>query len=528
MTSSSASSSSENLTPVRKPINPWLPSLAVTLGTLMEVLDSTVVNVSVPHIAGSLGVTIEEATWTMTSYLVANAVILPTTGWLSNQLGRRRLFLSCLFTFTLASVLCGAAPTLTAILVFRILQGLSGGILVPISQAIMLESFPPEKRGRAMAAFAIVVIFAPIIGPILGGWITDNYSWRWVFYINIPVGALAFVLTSAFVTDPPYIRRKGGAIDYIGLALLAIGLGSLEIVLDNGEIKDWFSSPFIRNFGMVAAAALIILVFWELTVEHPVVDLRLLKDRNFSAGLLLMTALGVVLYGSIVLQPIYLQTLMGYTALLSGLTLAPRGLTSLLFAPIAGRLTEKKDARYLIAFGISMTAFTLIMMSHWDLQTDYSALALPNLLQGMGVVFLFVPLTTATMAYISNENMGMASGLYNLMRNMGGSAGIALVNTMLDRRAQFHHERLAEHFTAFSRNAQQTLYTMPRFLFQHGIPAGADLHASYRMVQMEMTRQATMLAFIDNFWLLAILFVAMIPLLLLMRKPTHQTGPMGH
>ena len=244
-------------------------------------------NVSVPHIAGSLGVTVEEATWTITTYLVANAIVLPMTGWLANHFGRRRLFLTCLVTFTFASVLCGAAPSLTTILMFRVLQGMSGGILVPISQAIMLESFPPEKRGRAMAAFGIVVIFAPIVGPILGGFLTDNYSWRWVFYINIPVGALAFVLASVFVFDPPYIRRiAGAAIDYVGLGLLAIGLGCLEIVLDNGELKDWFGSPFIRNFSLVAGAALVILVFWELSVKHPIVNLRLLKDRNFSESVL--------------------------------------------------------------------------------------------------------------------------------------------------------------------------------------------------------------------------------------------------
>ncbi|MBZ5555141.1 MAG: DHA2 family efflux MFS transporter permease subunit [Acidobacteriia bacterium] len=509
----------------RRAINPWLPALAVTPATLMEVLDSTVVNVSVPHIAGSLGVTVEEATWTITTYLVANAIVLPMTGWLANHFGRRRLFLTCLVTFTFASVLCGAAPSLTTILMFRVLQGMSGGILVPISQAIMLESFPPEKRGRAMAAFGIVVIFAPIVGPILGGFLTDNYSWRWVFYINIPVGALAFVLASVFVFDPPYIRRiAGAAIDYVGLGLLAIGLGCLEIVLDNGELKDWFGSPFIRNFSLVAGAALVILVFWELSVKHPIVNLRLLKDRNFSAGLLLMTALGMVLYGSIILQPIYLQTLMGYTALLSGLTLAPRGLTSLLFAPLAGWLTEKRDARYLVAYGIIMTSIPLFMMTHWNLQTDFRSLTLPNLLQGCGIVFLFVPLTTATMAYISNENMGMASGLFNLVRNMGGSAGIAFVNTMLSRRMQFHHERLSEHITAYGIASQQALEVFPRMLFRQGVPAGSAVNATYGLIHGELMRQSAMMAFIDNFYLLAIIFLMMLPLLLLMRKPRRVKG----
>ncbi|MDD5543080.1 MAG: DHA2 family efflux MFS transporter permease subunit [Acidobacteriia bacterium] len=511
-----------------RPINPWFAALAVTPATLMEVLDSTVVNVSIPHIAGSMGVTNAEATWTMTTYLVANAIVLPMTGWLANYFGRRRLFIICLWSFTFASVLCGAAPSLGFMLFFRVLQGMSGGILVPIAQAIMLESFPPEKRGRAMAAFAIIIIFAPIVGPILGGFITDNYSWRWVFYINVPVGAFAFLLANALVFDPPYIRRKHNVIDYFGLALLAIGLGSLEIVLDNGELKDWFGSPFIRNFSFLAAAALVVFIFWELSTDHPVVDLHLLKDRNFSAGLLLMTTLGMVLYGSIVLQPIYLQTLMGYTALLSGLTLAPRGVTSLLFAPLAGRLTEKKDARWLIAFGVIMTSLTLWMMSHWNLQTDFRALMLPNLIQGAGIVFLFVPLTTATMAYISNENMGMASGLYNLMRNMGGSAGIAFVNTLLSRRLQFHHERLAEHITPYNPAMQQALHRLPTLLFQHGVPSGNTKALSYGMIHGELSRQAAMLAFIDNFWMLGLIFLIMLPLLLLMKKPPHQQIKAGH
>jgi DHA2 family multidrug resistance protein len=528
MSTVSATSKQTDATAAPGGINPWLPAFSVCLGTFMEVLDSTVVNVSIPHISGALGVTNEEATWTLTSYLVANAVVLPMTGWLSNHFGRRRLYLICLFTFTFASILCGTSPNLSAMVVFRVLQGMSGGILIPISQAIMLESFPPEKRGRAMAAFAVIIIFAPIVGPILGGWITDNYSWRWVFYINIPVGALAFFLCSMFVFDPPYIKRSEGPIDYIGLSLLAIGLGSLEVVLDNGQLKDWFSSPFIQNFSVVAGLALTFLIVWELSIKNPVVDLRLLKDRNFSAGLLLMTCLGMVLYGSIVLQPIYLQTLMGYTALLSGMTLAPRGLTSLMFAPLAGRLTEKKDARYLITFGVLMTSVTLVMMSHWNLQTDFRALTLPNLLQGAGMVFLFVPLTTTTMAFIPNEKMGMASGLFNLMRNMGGSAGIALVNTMLSRRMQLHHARLVEHINPFDAVPQQALHSIPPLLFSRGVPIGSDAQMMYGLLQGSLMRQAAMLAFIDNFLMLAILFLVMLPLLLLMRKPRHLSGPMAH
>ncbi len=506
-------------------INPWFAALSVTPATFMEVLDSTVVNVSIPHIAGSLGVTIEEATWTMTSYLVANAIVLPITGWLANHFGRRRLFIFCLCTFTVASVFCGAAPTLGAIIMFRIIQGMSGGILIPISQAIMMESFPVEKRGRPMGVFAIIIIFAPIVGPLLGGWITDNYSWRWIFYINVPVGALGFLLANTFVFDPHYIRRRHDRIDYVGLALLAIGLGSLEIVLDNGELKDWFASSFIRNFGIAAAVALGVLVAWELMIDHPVVDLRLLKDRNFGAGLLLMTVLGMVLYGSLVLQPIYLQTLMGYTAFLSGLTLAPRGITSLIGAPIIGYLTDKEDARWMITFGVLILSGTLWMMARWNLQTDFRALVIPNLIQGFGMVCLFVPLSTSTLAYISNEKMGMATGIYNLMRNMGGSGGIALVNTMLSRRIQFHHARLAEHINIFNPGAQQAMNTIPTMLFYRGIPLGDNQGMSYGLIHGELSRQAAMMSFLDNFWLLALIFLLMLPLLLLMRRPKHQLRP---
>jgi len=505
-------------------INPWFAVLAVAPGTFMEVLDSTVVNVSIPHIGGSLGVTNEEATWTITTYLVANAVVLPVTGWLANYFGRRRLFLFCLITFTLTSVLCGSAPNLSALLFFRVLQGMSGGILVPISQAIMMESFPGRQRGRAMAAFSVVIIIAPIIGPILGGWITDNYSWRWIFYINIPVGALAYLLTSSFVFDPHYIRRGSSRIDYIGLGLLSLGLASLEIVLDNGQLKDWFSSSFIQYFSWIAAISLVAMVYWELTTKDPVVNLRLFKDRNFSAGVLLMAALGMVLYGSIILQPIYLQTLMGYTALLSGLTLAPRGLASLTLAPLSGALTERKDPRFLVVFGVLCSAFPLVfMMSHWNLQTDFRTLTLPNLIQGAGLVFLFVPLTTATMAYIPNEKIGMASGIYNLVRNVGGSAGIALVNTMMARRIQFHHARLIENINPTDLETQQAFQSVQQFLLSRGHPANVQPQSVYGMLYGEIMRQSSMLAFIDCFWFLGMLFFMMLPLLLLMRKPPHHS-----
>jgi DHA2 family multidrug resistance protein len=509
-------------TPNDRGINPWFVVLAVAPAAFMEVLDSTVVNVSIPHMAGSLGVTNEEATWAITTYLVANAVVLPMTGWLANFFGRRKLFLFCLFTFTLASVLCGISPNLTALLFFRVLQGVSGGILIPISQSIMMESFPSRQRGRAMAAFGVVVIIAPIVGPILGGWLTDNFSWRWVFYINIPAGAIAYFLTTMFVFDPPYIKRTTRRIDYIGMSLLALGLASMEIVLDNGQLNDWFGSSFIVNFTWIAGISLVVMVFWELHTKDPIVDLRLFKDRNFAAGIALIAAVGVMLYGSIILQPIYLQTLMGYTALLSGLTLAPRGMASLVFSPLSGILTERKDPRYLVVIGISLSAFPLLfMMTGWNLQTDYGTFIIPNIIQGAGLVFLFVPLTTATMAYIPNEKIGMAAGLYNLVRNVGGSAGIALVNTMMARRMQFHHARLVENFYPGHPTAQQAFQNAQQFMASRGLPAYSDPQSVYGMLYGEVTRQSAMLAFIDNFWLLGLMFFMVLPLLLLMRKPPH-------
>ncbi len=503
-------------------INPWFAVLAVAPATFMEVLDSTVVNVSIPHMAGSFGVTPEEATWAITTYLVANAVVLPMTGWLANYFGRRRIFLVCLFTFTLASVLCGVAPTLTALLSFRVLQGMSGGILVPIAQAIMLESFPGRQRGRAMAAFGVVIIIAPIIGPVLGGWLTDNHSWRWIFYINVPVGALAYFLTSMFVFDPHYIRRTSSRIDYIGLSLLALGLASLEIVLDNGQLKDWFTSPFIKNFTWIAVLSLSAMLLWEWTTRDPVIDLRLFKNRNFSAGMIIMAVVSMMLYGSIILQPIYLQTLMGYTALLSGLTLAPRGMASLVLSPLSGILTEKKDPRYLVVLGVLLSALPLmLMMRGWNLQTDFNHLTLPNIIQGAGLVFLFVPLTTSTMAFIPNEKIGMATGLYNLIRNMGGSAGIAMVNTMMARRTQFHHARLIEHINPHDLNAQQAVQRIQQFLTSRGVPAHINPQSAYALLHGELMRQSAMMAFIDCFWLLGVLFLLVLPLIFLMKKPTH-------
>src|SRR5437762_6761808 len=336
----------------RVDINPWIIAVAVMLGTFMEVLDTTVVNVSLPHIAGNLGATVDEATWVLTSYLVANAIILPMTGWLANQFGRKRILLLSVGGFTVSSFLCGLAPSLPLLIIFRILQGATGGGLQPLSQAILMESFPPDKRGKAMAFWALGIVVAPMLGPVMGGWITDSYSWRWVFYINMPIGVAATLMINMFVTDPPYIRRQSSKIDYWGIGLLSVGIGALQIVLDKGQEADWFSSNFITTLAVISAATLITFVVFELMTDDPVVDLRVFKERSYAVGVFLMTVVGFVLYGSLVLLPIMLQTLLGYPSLQAGIAMAPRGVGSFFMMPITGMMTGKFDARKLLASGL--------------------------------------------------------------------------------------------------------------------------------------------------------------------------------
>ena len=501
-------------------VNKWLITIAVMAGTFMEIIDTTVVNVALPHIAGSLSAGVDEATWVLTSYLVSNAIILPITGWLSALFGRKRFLMLCLVLFTVTSMLCGMAPNLGSLIFFRVLQGVGGGALQPLSQAILLETFPPRERGMAMAIWGIGVVIAPIIGPILGGWITDNWNWRWVFYINLPIGLLSLAMTRAYIFDPDYIRtQRAGRIDYVGLGLLVVGLAALQIVLDKGEREDWFESAFIIRLALISVVALAFLIYWELKTEHPVIDLRLFKERTYGAGVSIMFFFGFALYGSVVLLPLYLQTLMGYNATLAGLALGGGGLGSLMVMPVVGRLTTRVDSRLLIGIGLLINCLAVYLMSLYNLQIDLFHAAWPRFIQGFGLGCTFVALTTLTMSHVPQEKMGNATGIFNLLRNLGGSFGIATMTTLLSRRAQFHQSHLVERLTPFSLPFHEWQARVGEVLpgvgqawefWQNSLP----LAGLYREVQ----RQAQMLAFCDDYWVLTILFLALLPLVFLMRR----------
>src|SRR5215472_17225931 len=408
----------------RDEVNPWIIAIAVMLGTFMEVLDTTVVNVSLPHIAGSLGATVDEATWVLTSYLVSNGIILPMTGWLSNFFGRKRILLMSVGGFTIASFFCGLSLSLPMLIIFRVIQGATGGGLQPLSQAILMESFPTEKRGKAMAFWALGIVVAPMLGPVLGGWITDSYSWRWLFYINLPIGIAAVVMAMLFIFDPPYIRRTAQSVDYWGIGYLALGIGALQIMLDKGQEADWFSSHFITVLAICALAGFVLFVIQELLTRDPVVHLRVFKIGTYTTGVFLMTVLGFVLYGSTVLIPLWLQTLMGYSAFQAGMAMLPRGLGSFLFMPVVGILMSKIEPRKLLGTGLVVSAFSLFSLSRLNLNAGYWDIFWPQLLQGTAMGLLFVPLTTLTNGGIPKEEMVKTTSLFNLMRNMGASIGI--------------------------------------------------------------------------------------------------------
>ncbi|MBI4167060.1 MAG: DHA2 family efflux MFS transporter permease subunit [Acidobacteria bacterium] len=499
------------------------------LATFMEVLDTSVANVSLPHIAGDLSAGVDESTWVLTSYLVSNAIVLPLTGWLSSVFGRKRFYMTCVAIFTISSFLCGIAPSLGLLVFFRVIQGAGGGALQPISQAILVESFPKNKTGMAMAIYGMGVVVAPIIGPTLGGWITDDYSWHWIFFINIPVGILSLVLTTLLIHDPPYLVRraiKGQKIDYTGLGLLAVGLGFLQVVLDKGEREDWFGSNFIIWCTILGVVGLVGAVVWELSKKDPIVDFRMLTERNFAIATFTMFMLGFVLYGSTVLLPIFLQTLMGYTALLSGLVLSPGGFATLLILPFVGRLSQKIEARWLVTMGLAITGAALLSMSNFNLDIDFWTALRAWTVSRLGLAILFVPINVMAFYYIPKEKMNNATGLINLARNIGGSVGIANVTTLLARRAQIHQSTLVSHVTPLDAPYQAAIAGTSRFLMQQGSSATQAAQQAQGLIYGNLVRQSTMLAFIDTFWLLGLTFLAMIPLMFLMKtaKP-HGASP---
>ncbi len=481
-------------------------TLAAMLGTFMEVLDTTIANVAIPHIAGNLSVSTDESTWVITSYLVANAIVLPITPWLAGIIGRKRLFMLCVLTFTVSSFLCGIAPNLETLIIARILQGLGGGGLQPIEQAILLEAYPPDKRGLAMAFYGLVVVIAPVLGPIVGGWITDNYSWRWSFFINLPIGALSFILIYLFIEDPPYLKRIKTSFDFIGLFLLALFLGTLQFILDKGEREDWFQSDLIIYFSIICVIAGSFFFIWEKKEKEPVVDLSLLKNWNFTLSIIFITVLGVVLYGSITLVPIMLQNLAGYDAFTAGLVLGTGGIGGFISMFLTARLITRFEGKYLIMVGVLLNFISMIMMSSISLEASFIQYCIPRFIQGLSLGFLFIPISVASVAYLPKEKIGSATGIYNLMRNIGGSIGIAIVMTLLNRRAQFHQSMLVDNLHQLNNNLNYSIEKISFFLKQKiiNIP-GYEKLLSYKILGLEVQKQAYLKSFLDNFYLFSFL-----------------------
>jgi DHA2 family multidrug resistance protein len=515
----------------RPAVNPWIIALAVTLATFMEVLDTSIANVALPHIAGSLSAGTDESTWVLTSYLVSNAIVLPLSGWLSSIVGRKRFYMGCVMLFTISSLLCGFAANLPMLIVFRLLQGAGGGGLQPSEQAILADTFPPAKRGMAFAVYGVAVVMAPAIGPTLGGWITDNYSWRWIFFVNIPVGILSLILTARLIQDPPYFhRRKIGElkIDYIGLSMVALGFGALQIVLDKGERDDWLQSNFILTLTLISAAALIFAVFWEWYHKDPVVDLHLFKDRNFASANLMMFMLGFALLGSTLMLPLFMQTLLGYTAERAGMGLSPGGFAIMLLMPLVGYLLGITDARRLMILGLLILSFSLFHMTTFDLNVDFGTIVWARIIQASGMAFLFVPINTTAYSFLPREKNNAASGLMNLARNIGGSVGISVVTTLLARRAQVHQAILSENLSASNPRLRDTLHGITGAVGGSGTGPLGGSQKAWAMIQGTVFRQANMLAYIDCFWILGIAILAMVPLVFLMKKPKAGGGMAVH
>jgi len=516
--------------------NPWLIAVVVSMATFMEVLDTSIANVSLPHIAGSVSATQDEATWVLTSYLVSNAIILPISGWLATVIGRKRFYMTCVALFAASSLLCGLAPNLPLLVFFRVLQGIGGGGLAPSEQAILTDTFPPQKRGMAFAVYGIAVVVAPAIGPTLGGWITDNFSWRWIFFINVPVGLLSLFLSNLVVVDPPELeaRRKklwktGLNVDYIGFALVALGLGCLQVVLDKGQEDDWFGSRFITIFTVVSVISLVLCVIRELTTPHPIVDLPLMKDRTFLVSNIIMFMVGFILYGSTVLIPQFLQVLLGYTATDAGLAITPGGFVVMLMMPLVGTLVSKYPAKYLIMFGLAVSSASLYHMTSFNLLIDYRTVAWARVFQATGLAFLFVPINTAAYAGLPREKSNNASALLNLARNIGGSFGISLVTTIIARRSQFHQSVLVDRFSTYNSAYGAMVANLGRRLGSTG-GSGSVLGAEQArgVLNSMLLRQSSMLAYIDAFYVLSVSALVMIPLVMLMRsnKPGHGGGGM--
>jgi MFS transporter, DHA2 family, multidrug resistance protein len=514
--------------------NPWLVALTVTLATFMEVLDTSIANVALPHMAGSLGASQDEATWVLTSYLVASAIVLPISGWLATRFGRKRFYMTCVVIFTICSLLCGLAQTLPILILARVMQGLGGGGLAPSEQAILADTFPVSKRGQAFAVYGMAVVVAPAIGPTLGGWITDNYQWRWIFYMNVPVGMLSLVLVSKLIEDPAYLSeqiskaRKYLSMDYIGIGLLALCLGSLQIVLDKGQEDDWFHSPMIAALAVIFPVALVLFIAWELTRSKPVMDLRMFKNRNFAAAAAMIFVFGLEVYGITVLTPQFVQAFMGYNAELAGLTQAPGSALIILFMPIVGKLVRRVEARWLIGLGFLLSAFALFhISSNIDLQIDFRTAASYRVLQSLGLVLLFVPISTVSYVGVPAEKGGEVSGTINLLRNVGASVGISMVETTIARRAQFHQDVLSAHVTLARQAYRNVASGLNADLLHRGLSQPQAANQTTLRIYNSVITQANVLSYMDVAWLIGVLCVLMIPLVLLLKQNTPKAAPVS-
>jgi MFS transporter, DHA2 family, multidrug resistance protein len=509
-------------------VSPWLIAPAVMLATFMEVLDTSIASVTLPHIAGSLSASTSEATWVLTSYLVANAIVLPSSSWFSLRFGRKNFLVFCILVFTIASFLCGAATSLTWILIARTVQGAAGGALQPLSQAILLESFPPAKRGAAMAIFALGVVVAPVLGPTLGGWLTDQYSWRWAFYINVPVGIVAILMISRLIEDPPYIRSaKPGRIDAVGLGLLAVWLGAMQIILDKGQEDDWFGATWIRWAAVILVVAFIAFLVRELLAKNPIVKLSIFKDRNFALGCILIGLFGAVVYGLVTILPLFYQTIMDYSASASGIAVSPRGIGAIAIMPVAAILSSRIDNRWMTLSGFILLGFMAIWMGQLTTQISQWSLTWPIILSGVGTGLVFVTLSTLALGTLSKDQMGNASGLYNLFRNVGGSFGISVVNTIVARHSQTHRTDLAHNING-GLWFHNLLTHVQQFMSLHSTSSVARIRA-YGVVQQLLDQQATVYSYVDDLRYMALLCFICAPAVFFIRKAKQQQGaPAGH
>ena len=511
----------------RKAINPWVIALTVTLATFMELLDTSIANVSLPYIAGGLGRSFDEVTWILTTYLVANAVVLPMSAWLSRVFGRKNYYMACVALFTMTSFFCGIAPSLGVILIARVLQGIGGGGLAPVEQAILVDTFPPAQRASAFALYTVAIVTAPAIGPVLGGWITDNYNWRWIFFINIPIGLLSLFLTNRFVHDPPEFQaerataRLGGKlhIDTVGIVLIGIGSMALEIMLDRGQIDDWFGSSFICWMFVIGAAAWSFAIYWELNHDDPIIDLHLLANRNFSIASVFYFVFGFGLFSTTTMIPQLLQSLYGYRAIDAGLVLGPGAFVITLLAPVGAQLVQRGIVRPRILLGISVVtvAASMFFYSGFNLQTDYTHYALARAFQGLGYAFFFVPLSVIAYSQLKPAQNNRASSLTNFFRNWGGSFGIAFVTAMSERRQNFHQSVVGANLTSSSFPLQQAIGTMTEYLHQHGLSQFDASRAAALYYYTQLEHQTKVLAFMDCFHIVGWVTLAAAPLALLVR-----------